>query len=262
MVEPRTAPVVRANSGVEAWYRNQLHDFLEAMYASMSLHLRVAFDKGVPTVGLAQDASSRSILLDKALKKWGKLWQKKLDDMSAQLSRSFALRNASATQTAMRDSFARVGFTVKFKSTKGSLDAYHSTIAENVNLISSLGQKFNTDIASSVWQSVNRGADMATLSTSLQKVYGVSYRRAALIARDQNHKAKALLENTRRMELGITEARWQHSTAGKEPRPEHVAFSGKTYQLAKGAYLEKKWVWPGSEINCRCTSKAIIPGFK
>jgi hypothetical protein len=70
------------------------------------------------------------------------------------------------------------------------------------------------------------------------------------------------MENVRRLELGLTEAIWMHSGAGRSPRPSHVAFSGKRFKLATGAFLDGKWVWPGSEPDCLCTSRAIIPGFE
>ena len=92
--------------------------------------------------------------------------------------------------------------------------------------------------------------------------YGVSYDRAASITRYQCNMARAVMENTRCLELGITQAIWQHSGGGKAPRPSHVAFSGKRFKLATGAYLDGKWVWPGSALDCLCTSRAIIPGFE
>ena len=108
-----------------------------------------------------------------------------------------------------------------------------------------------------------RGGDLATLSKSLHQNYGVSYRRAALIARTENAKAKGLMEATRRQELGISEAIWQHSHAGKVPRPTHVAMNEKRYTISKGMYdsNEGKFVFPGELIACRCTSRAIIPGL-
>ena len=67
----------------------------------------------------------------------------------------------------------------------------------------------------------------------------------------------------RQVELGITEAVWRHSGAGKKPRPKHVAASGKRYDVAKGMKIGDKgqWVLPGEEINCRCTSESILPGI-
>jgi SPP1 gp7 family putative phage head morphogenesis protein len=110
-------------------------------------------------------------------------------------------------------------------------------------------------------QSVQNGRDLGTLSKGLQKQFGVSKRRAALIARDQNNKATAVIARTRQQSLGITQAKWRHSHAGKTPRPSHVHADGEVYDIAKGMYLDGEWVWPGTAINCRCTSQPIIQGF-
>jgi len=80
----------------------------------------------------------------------------------------------------------------------------------------------------------------------------MTHRRAALIARDQSSKASAVIENTRRKELGITQAIWQHSGGGHVPRPLHVK-AGRdklVFDLDKGAYIDGKWILPGTEINC------------
>ena len=109
-----------------------------------------------------------------------------------------------------------------------------------------------------------KGADMHALSVDLRKTYGITRDRAATISRDQNNKAKAVIERTRRQELGITHAVWQHSAGGKVPRRTHVAMSGKSYPLSQGMWdsAEDKYVFPGELINCRCTSRAVIPAFE
>ena len=62
-------------------------------------------------------------------------------------------------------------------------------------------------------------------------------------------------------ELGIEQALWIHSSAGKKPRPSHVAMNNKPYPVAAGIRLEDdlEIVWPGTAINCRCVSRAILP---
>ncbi len=212
----------------------------------------------------AMDAKApASTLLRKALDKWGAIWRGKLDALSLDLSTKFADKSFTATQVSMAAAFKAQGFTVKFKPTPASKEAFAAVVNENVNLIRSIPEQYLKDVESQVWQSVMKGSDMAQLSRGIQEKYGVAYRRAALIARDQNNKAKAVIENTRRKELGIKAAIWQHSTAGKEPRPTHVAMDGKPYKLEKGMYDSAigKHTWPGVEINCRCTSRAIIAGF-
>jgi uncharacterized protein with gpF-like domain len=164
-------------------------------------------------------------------------------------------------KAALRDA----GFTVSFKPTRRSLESYKLVVSENVGLIRNLQTSLYNKIQQDVWASVRAGGDMAKLSQKLHKSYGIEANRAALIARDQNNKAKATLESSRRQELGLKQAIWQHSGGGKEPRPVHLAWGreGKVFDLDKGLFDpdEGEWVLPGQLINCRCTSRAVIPGF-
>jgi SPP1 gp7 family putative phage head morphogenesis protein len=202
-------------------------------------------------------------LLRKALEKWGGLWIRKLDKLSTTLAEKFADKNFRATQSAMQQAFKKAGFTVAFKPTASSITAYEAVVAENVGLIKSIPQQYLKDVQTQVWQSVLKGGDLSDLTRGLQKKYGIAHRRAALIARDQNNKAKAIIERVRDQEMGIKEGIWLHSHAGKEPRPTHVAMHGKRYSLSKGMYDKAvgEWIYPGQLINCRCVMKPIIPGL-
>src|SRR5262249_3397822 len=161
-------------------------------------------------------------------------------------------KNQDATDVGVKASFKAAGMTVRFKPTEGMKAAYDAAVGWNVGLIKSIPEEFLTDVQSAVWANVMRGGDLESLSDELHRTYEVAHRRAALIARDQNNKAKATFENQRRKELGIEEAIWQHSSAGKEPRPTHVAMNGKRYKLDEGMYdsNEGENVWPGQLINC------------
>jgi SPP1 gp7 family putative phage head morphogenesis protein len=254
---------VRANCGVEAWYREKLRALLADMSASMQLHVAAAWKAQPPTIGFAQDDANSSIVLRRSLAKWGKNWVSKFDALAGELARRFAGKAFSTTDNALRASLKAAGFTVQFKPTKASVEAYQAVVAQNVALIKNLPRDYLHDLQNSVWDSVMKGADLSTLSKTLQTNYGMSYRRAALISRTENHKAKAIIENVRRRELGIQSAIWMHSSAGKVPRPTHVAMNGQRYELGKGMWdsNEGEFVFPGQLINCRCTSRAIIPGL-
>lgn len=216
-------------------------------------------------VTLAVDAPSSTKKIDAALKLWGKKWLGKFDKLSVVVSKKFATRAFSATDVSLKAALRDAGFTVAFKSTPKALESYKLVVAENVGLIRNLHASLYNKIQQDTWASVRAGADMATLSERLHKSYGIEKKRAALIARDQNAKAKAVLETTRRQELGLRRAIWQHSSGGKEPRPLHVKWGreGAVFDLDKGMYDsdEGEWIFPGQLINCRCTSRAIIPGF-
>lgn len=138
-----------------------------------------------------------------------------------------------------------------------------SIVAENVSLIKSIPQQYLVNVQGVVLRAVQAGRDASTLSIELKKQFGVSQRRASLIARDQNNKATAMIHRARQMELELFEAIWLHSSAGKKPRPTHVANHGKTYDVRTGWFdpAVKKHIWPGTEINCRCVSKTIVAGL-
>ena len=256
---------IHPSAAVHAWYFAELDKLVAEMHESVTRGVLGAYGKVEPPE-LAKDAAPRnpSLLIKAALRKWGGLWVKRFDKLALELGQKFARRSFAITQTQLRAALKDAGFTVKFSPTPASAAAYQAVVAEQVNLISSIPEQYLKDVESKVWGSVMRGGDMHALSVDLRKSYGITRDRAALIARDQNAKAKAVIERTRRQELGITHAIWQHSAGGKVPRATHVAMSGKAYPLSQGMYdsAEKKYVLPGELINCRCTSRAVIPAFE
>jgi 8-oxo-dGTP pyrophosphatase MutT (NUDIX family) len=213
---------------------------------------------------IVMDAAYSVKYIDDVLRRWGKKWNRRFDKMADEIAKRFTARAFRMTETAMKAAFKQSGFTVGFKATTKSLQAFRLTVADNVGLIRNLQQDYYNRIQQDVWASVRAGADMATLSSKLQNSYNITRKRADLISRDQNAKAKAVIETTRRQELGIKQAIWQHSAAGKEKRPTHVAMNGKTFELSKGMWDadEGAFVFPGQLINCRCSSHALIEGFE
>lgn len=262
----KVAAPVWPNAGVQAWYQVQLQSITTDMQAEIVPAISEAYNQTAPLLGFATDAPSRSVRAKIVLDKWSGRWVVRLDKLSLDLADKFADKSFSATQVAMKKSFADAGLTVKFKPTRASMEAYRSVVADNVALIKSVPAQYSKDVQAKVWDSVQRGGDLGSLVTDLRKSYGVAQRRAEVIARTENNKAKAVIEQTRRVELGIKEAIWMHSSAGKEPRPTHVAMNGKRYKIKTGMYdpdpRVAAHILPGELIECRCSSRTVIPGFE
>ena len=205
-----------------------------------------------------------TVALNPGAEKWGGLWQRKFNKMSLDLGRKFVTKNFGTTKRAFSAALAKQGFTVAFSPSKKSVQQYHAVLHENVGLIKSIPEEFLKDVATSVWQSVMRGGDMGTLRKDLQKNYGVGVR-PPFIARDQNNKATAVIENTRHKELGIVEAAWRHSGGGKVPRTHHVKWGQDklVFKISEGVYdpVAKRRVWPGTGAQLPLHVKSIIPGF-
>jgi SPP1 gp7 family putative phage head morphogenesis protein len=257
----QTARPAHPNVGLELAYRRRLDALVDEMNASLLYWLSAAYRANEPATGLAMDRSVADIL-NAIMKRLARRWTRRFDDAAKSMGEWFAKSSAARSDAALKASLKRAGFSVKFQATPGQIDAVQAVLAENVGLIRSIASEHLTDVQGILMRSVSTGRDLGAMTDELQKQFGVSKRRAALIARDQNNKATAVIVKTRQQELGITHATWQHSHGGKHPRPEHVKANGKPYEIAKGMFLEGKWVWPGTEINCRCVSRSIVPGLE
>lgn len=246
---------------------NDEHDnfiWLRPSVAVRCLKLHPGVRNTLVPFGVVMDAKPTTpLLLQRALERWGGLWINRIDKAAHRIATDFTKRSKKANDAAMTRQLVQAGFAIKFKPTKLMATAFDAVIAENVGLIRSIPQKFLTDVQTTVWQGVMGGSNMQHISEGIQQKYGIAHRRAALIASDQNAKAKAAMERARRTEAGITTAIWQHSHAGVDPRPTHVEMSGNEYPVEEGMWdaAVKKYVWPGTEINCRCTDRPVIPGF-
>jgi SPP1 gp7 family putative phage head morphogenesis protein len=210
--------------------------------------------------GLAEDATPTQDLL-KAFLKLSRRWQKAFDVLGDTLSKRFAERVLAASDGSLHSSLRVRGMTVKFTMTEDMRIAYQAVQAEQVGLIRSIASEHLVEVQGLVMRSVARGRDLGYLTDQLKVRYGITQRRAATIARDQNNKATSVLQATRQQGLGFVEGIWRHSHAGKVPRPSHVAANGVRFRLDKGLYLDGKWVMPGEEINCRCGWQPVIPGI-
>jgi len=250
------------NVGVEMAYRAELYKLIDAMHKSISYWVKKKYKANEPKI--AFDESTPASALRIAINKLVRRWQSRFDKAASQLADYFAEDVEDRTDARMKRILKDGGFTVKFTMTSAMKDIAKATVNQNVSLIKSIPQQYLRNVEGLVMRSVQAGRDLGPLAKDLEKQYGVTKRRAALIARDQNNKATSAFQRARQQELGITKAVWMHSHAGKEPRPTHVKMDGKTYDINKGMWDSAvgEYIFPGQLINCRCTSRSVVPGFE
>ena len=262
MPRERTLRPVRPNRFLEEEYQRRLEHLIEEMCRSTVYWLRAAYRRHVPV--LAADELPATAL-SRIMRRLSRYWQRKFDAMAPDLARYFAEKVAQRSDHALRTILKTGGISVRFKMGRAAQDVLRATIEENVGLIRSIPQQHFGRIEGMVLRSVQTGRDLAQLTGDLEGAFGVTRRRAELIARDQNNKATATIQRVRQKEIGITEAIWMHSGGGKHPRPSHVK-AGRDkvkFNVDEGWYdpAVKRHVWPGTEINCRCVSRPVVPGF-
>ena len=260
--KPKTAKAIHANRGIEAKYRKALQQLIAEMHASVEYWLTAAYRKYPPRMAAlveqAQDASP-SAKIKKVLDELARRWTDRFNDYAPKLAEAYLKGMFKASDSAFRQALKEAGWAVDFKMTPAVRDAFNASLEENVGLIKSVPEKYLQQVEGVVMRSYSAGRDLATMVKELKQLYPAASHRAELIARDQSNKANAVVNRARQMELGITEAIWMHSHAGKNPRPDHVAANGKRYKIAEGCKISGVYIQPGEEINCRCTSRPVLP---
>ncbi|HJW07446.1 MAG TPA: phage minor head protein [Rhodanobacter sp.] len=260
--QPKTVRAVHANRGVEAKYRKALQQLIAEMHGSLEYWLTAAYRKTPPRltrlVEMAQDDSPADSIR-RAFDGLARRWTKRFNDGAPKLAEAYLQGMFKSSDSAFRMALKEAGWSVEFTMTAAMRDAFDAALAENVGLIKSIPAQYLQKVEGVVMRSYAAGRDLETMVKELKALYPGASRRAELIARDQSNKANAIVNRARQLELGITEAIWQHSHAGKAPRPDHVAANGKRYKIAEGCLIGSKYIQPGEEINCRCTSRAVLP---
>ena len=262
----KTLPPVRPSLGLEMAYRRKLDKLIEEMNRSVQYWVGASYKANEPRiVDIAQDgAALPANALRARLRQLAARWQRRFNQAAPLMADYFTTATAERSDITLRRILKEAGFTVSMQMTPAMRDVMQASINQQVSLIKSIPAQYFTQVEGSVMRAVTAGYDLAPLAKEIEHHYGVTRRRAAFIARDQVNKANATIDRTRRLELGITEAIWQHSHAGEVPRPRHLAFHGKRYDIAKGAPVgdhNGNLVQPGEEPGCRCLSKPILPTF-
>lgn len=259
----KTLDPVHPNEGDRIAYQRKLDALIRDMHRSVAYWVLAKYRANTPEI-VAMDASP-AMTLRVLMRKLSRRWLKRFDDLAPELATYFADLSTDRSDVALRQAMKRAGWTVKFRPTRAQNDAYQAIIGENVGLIKSIPSDYLTQVEGMVMRSVQAGRDLSEVSALMEERYGITARRAAFIARDQNNKATAVMTRVRQDSLGITEAVWVHSAGGKEPRATHVA-AGQAqtrYKVSEGWYDPDlgRNIWPGTEPNCRCVCRSVIPGL-
>ena len=259
--KPKTLRAVRPNIGIEIAYRKKLGALISEMSASYLWFLRAQYRDQPPV--MAQDSPATAF--QRELDRLSTQWLDKFNEAAPRLARWFAQAASRRSQLALRKILKESGITVEFKMTRAMKDVMDATVNENVGLIKSIPAEYHAQVQGLVMRSVTAGRDLGSLTQALRHRFGVTEKRAGLIAITQNNMMTSATMRVRQTEMGLDEAVWLHSTAGKEPRPTHLANNGKTFSLKTGWFdpdpKVRQFILPGQLIRCRCTWRPIVKGF-
>lgn len=144
-------------------------------------------------------------------------------------------------------------------------DFLQASVAENVQLITSIQSQYLDRVETLVLTNMRAGLRPSAIQQQLQDQFGITKNRARLIARDQLSKASNGLAKKRMKSSGIKYWRWVTSK-DQRVRNKHNDFAERVTKYGKGIYamdappLNEKGqpVFPGDEVACRCIMQPVL----
>ncbi|USN16338.1 head morphogenesis protein [Luteibacter phage vB_LflM-Pluto] len=253
------------SAAIREWYEGQLRAITRAMLGDYEKTIEGATKTKTAKQFFAQDASAASIF-NEVLAALDKKW--------LNIFKNYAKVTAAAfTEKVDKHSKSTVWHSLSVAGVDAPAMAYTEAVSNTIKaaqdfnntLITSIQEETHQQIYTSVMLSLTSPdptqQGLQGIAAGLREAGIKSEKRIDLIARDQNSKLYASLNTERMKQNGVEKFRWVHSSAGKVPRPSHVAKDGKIFlvddpELWTGPKADQGP--PGWAINCRCRAVPVI----
>ncbi len=190
-----TLPAIHANVGIARQFQKELDALIDEMHRSIVYWVGAAYKANKPAT-MATDASSASILNDIVARLTSR-WTRKFRESSKPMADYYARQAKDRTDASLKAALKKSGFTIDFVVTPAIQDIITASVNNNVASIKSIPAEYLNKVAQSVQRSVQAGRDLGGLVKELQDTYGVTKRRASLIAHMSNNQASAMIERQR-----------------------------------------------------------------
>lgn len=134
---------------------------------------------------------------------------------------------------------------------------------QNAQLIKSIPAQYLEQVQNIVMGNMRQGMRPSYIEAALVKQFGVTERRAKLIARDQTSKIQGEMSRLRQVNSGLEYFKWITSQ-DERVRHSHAAVAKRDVGYGEGVF---KWsdlpvvdgvpTFPGQPINCRCIARPV-----
>lgn len=131
-------------------------------------------------------------------------------------------------------------------------------VDRNVGLVSTIPQESLGRMREEVMECYEKGATTKELAKRLEREYGISWRHAMLIARDQTAKLNGQISRKQQEDAGVKEYVW-YTAMDQRVRDRHRELHGRKFrwddppEVAPGRRCH-----PGEDYQCRCIARPVF----
>lgn len=151
-----------------------------------------------------------------------------------------------------------------FSNSQQARDYLEAATFQNAMLITSIPAQYLEQVQNIVMTNMRAGMRPSFIEKALSQQFGVTSRRAKMIARDQTAKVQGELNKRKQTAAGFQFFRWVDSH-DQRVRHRHREIADKVTDHGKGVYrwddlpLSDKGepIQPGSDYQCRCVAVAV-----
>ncbi len=249
--------VMGYNADISRKMEKRLDNLVSQLTKETERELKKVFAKDTTMTMDADISSGARIILNALYKKFTKIFNEK----GLFATKSMVNNTENTVSSNLNQSFKELsgGLTIKTSDisprTKSLMKA---SINESTSLIKSISSNYLEKVSGQVYRSITSGQGLKDLIPFLEKIKGVTKRRAKNIALDQTRKTYSNVAENKMKEAGVTHFEWVHSGGGAEPRKEHLAHDGKVFAFDDLPLYNGMPDYPSRQPFCRCSSRPII----
>ncbi|QDH45579.1 head morphogenesis protein [Pantoea phage vB_PagM_AAM22] len=237
----------------EIAYNRKLQQIVKLVRADIDVELIPAIKQSVPEYVADAWSDVIAAALQRLVSRWTSPFARQ---QAREIAGSFV---TDASTRAMRKT---VGIDL-YGGNDQLIDYLKAAADQNAALITSIPAQYLEQVSNIVTGNMRAGMRPSYIEQALVKQFGVTQRRAKLIARDQTSKIQGEITRIRQVNSGITYFRWL-TAHDERVRPSHVAVGKRDVGYGPGVF---KWgdlpvvdgvpTFPGQPINCRCVAVPV-----
>jgi SPP1 gp7 family putative phage head morphogenesis protein len=139
----------------------------------------------------------------------------------------------------------------------------NALIQESIQWVKKLRDETLESFTSETLRQMSQGKDLNDIVANTKEITSKRKNAAKFVARNQVANFNAMTTKIRHQKLGIEKGIWVTSK-DERVRKSHKERNGKEFDLSEGLYSSEdgKTLFPGTDYQCRCTYRAIIPEFE